>query len=184
MKNLFWILICSAFIFSGYVGEDTGTSDSHFEKFISAGPLTAEELGKYLPDSLDGYPVASEIGHFSRNIGAEKYIDVYRQYRKKEGDTEYIQITLSDYGNAPELYSSKAYLWDDEGAYESPLVLFTIIQIESENAREKESKTTNLKDIIMGVNNRFILMIEGNAENFDLFTKSLAPIVTELKSVK
>lgn len=126
-----------------------------------------EELMKYLPESVKGYEKEEPKGE-SVEMSGMSFSSANVRFTKGNDD---INVTLLDYNAAMSMYSMATAMWASgfkiDNSEETAQSVSIADNINGWETLQKKSKDASL---ILGVNDRFLVTIEGNNQkNTDLF---------------
>lgn len=126
-----------------------------------------EELMKYLPESVTGYEKEEPKGE-SVEMSGMSFSSANVRFTKGNDD---INVTLLDYNAAMSMYSMATAMWASgfkiDNSEETAQSVSIADNINGWETFQKKSKNGSL---VIGVNNRFLVTIEGNNQkNLDLF---------------
>lgn len=126
-----------------------------------------EELMKYLPESVTGYE-KEEPKDESVEMSGMSFSSANVRFTKGNDD---INVTLLDYNAAMSMYSMATAMWASgfkiDNSEETAQSVSIADNINGWETLQKKSKDASL---ILGVNDRFLVTIEGNNQkNTDLF---------------
>lgn len=126
-----------------------------------------EELMKYLPESVTGYKKEEPKGE-SVEMSGMSFSSANVRFTKGNDD---INVTLLDYNAAMSMYSMATAMWASgfkiDNSEETAQSVSFADNINGWETLQKKSKDASL---ILGVNDRFLVTIEGNNQkNTDLF---------------
>ena len=126
-----------------------------------------EELMKYLPESVTGYKKEEPKGE-SVEMSGMSFSSANVRFTKGNDD---INVTLLDYNAAMSMYSMATAMWASgfkiDNSEETAQSISIADNINGWETLQKKSKNASL---ILGVNDRFLVTIEGNNQkNTDLF---------------
>ncbi len=121
--------------------------------------LTLKQLGELAPEKIEGYKMQDQIKGRMLKIGTLSYSMIERTFvhGKKQ-----ITIMLFDYNNASVMYRQATQKWKNEEDIETDLVLEQAYEFEKQPGRMHYSKSANKSQIVMGIQNRFYLMLTGD----------------------
>jgi hypothetical protein len=120
--------------------------------------LTLAQLGELAPEKIEGYRMAEPKGRILK-IGTLSYSMIERIFvsGKKQ-----ISIMLFDYNNASVMYRQATQKWKNAEGVETDLVLDNAYELEQQAGWMHYDKANNKSQIMMGVQNRFYLMLTGD----------------------
>ncbi len=129
--------------------------------------MNYEELIKYLPQSVTGYTKEEPKGE-SVEMNGMSFSSAEVRFTKGNDD---IKVTLLDYNAAMAMYSMATAMWASGFKIDNSEETSQSISIdENVNGWETIKKKSKDASLIVGVNDRFLLTIEGgNQKNLDLF---------------
>ena len=130
-----------------------------------------EELMKFLPESIDGYEKEDPKGE-SVDMNGISFSSAEVRFKKGNDD---IKVTILDYNAAMSMYTMATAMWASGFKVDSSEELAQSVTIDDNvHGWETFKKKSHDASLVLGVNDRFLVTIEGdNQENLDLL-KSVA----------
>lgn len=152
--------------------EQAEKMEKQMEERKDAEALHYEELMKYLPDNIDGYEREEPKGE-SINMTGMSYSSA--QVRFSDDNHNHININILDYNAALSMYSMATAMWASGLKIDTSEEFAQSINI-NENITGWESfkKKSNKASVVLGVNNRFLITLEGDNQEGTDYLKEIA----------
>jgi hypothetical protein len=170
MKTFLTFVISGFFLFPADFALEAQTNKALFHK----------ELQKYLPTAVKGFLPDSEPNGNTISMGHYLFSTVEQNFVRNE---EYLKITIFDYSESSSLYEQSSLIWElgeveqDEFGYARP-AKFTNTSVAGWESFDKE---TQIAEIYIGINNRFVIVISAEGQKDTNFIKGISqPIVDQL----
>jgi len=121
------------------------------------------DLQKYLPQSLDGYTAETPNGA-SVNMMKMSYSSAEIRFKKDNGD--WVKVTIIDYNQAYNLYSSATAMWAMGMSVDSPDEKASGIKLDnSTGGWQVYKKKTKNATVTLGVGYRFWVQVDANNQD-------------------
>jgi hypothetical protein len=118
------------------------------------------DLQKYLPQALSGYTPEKPTGG-SVNMGQMSYSSANIRFKKDNGD--WVRVSIVDYNQAYNLYSTASMVWKMNISADSPQKKTNSVKLDnSEGGLENYNKQNKEAKITLGVGSRFWIDVEAS----------------------
>ncbi len=127
--------------------------------------LMPEVLAKLIPDKIEGFNLVEKINGRSIKIGTLSYSMMERSFGKSNRK---IRIMLFDYNNAPIMYTQSTGKWESQPEEETDDLIQRPFSVAHGQGWEYFNKVSNASQILMGIHDRFYLVINGEGVDLNL----------------
>lgn len=127
--------------------------------------LMPEALAKLIPEKIEGFSLAEKINGRSIKVGTLTYSMMERSFSKSKRK---IRIMLFDYNNAPIMYTQSTGKWESQPHEETDELIQRPFTVTNGQGWEYHNKVSNASQILMGIHDRFYLIINGEGVDLDL----------------
>lgn len=127
--------------------------------------LVPEVLANLLPDKIEGFNLVERINGRSVKIGTLTYSMMERSFSKSKRK---IRFMLFDYNNAPIMYTQSTGKWESQPQEETDDLIQRTFTVANGQGWEYHNKVSNTSQILMGIHDRFYLVINGEGVDLDL----------------
>lgn len=144
-------------------------------------PLSAQKIGKFMPAKIKGF-ATGEVHGQTVKIGTMSYTiceRVFTNHNKKE-----IKIMIFDYNQAPVMYNQGIQIAFHKEPVYSDSIISRALYVEQNTGWETEDLHSGTCQILLGINDRFILMINGTQVTLEDLAAVLRLIDTSLFPAK
>jgi len=154
--------------------------EDQMENRKDAKAMHYEELMKFLPESVDGYEKEEPKGE-SVDMNGMSFSSANVRFKKGNDD---IDVTILDYNAAMSMYTMATAMWATGFKVDTSEEIAQSVSIDDDiHGWETFKKKSKNASLVLGVNNRFLVTIEGdNQEDLDLL-KEIAESM-DLKELK
>ncbi|MCB0400584.1 MAG: hypothetical protein KDD41_00725 [Flavobacteriales bacterium] len=155
------------------MAENAEKMEKNMQEKKDAKAIHYDELIKYLPESIDGYKVESEPQGASMDMTGMSYSSAEVRFTNDENNR--ISIALLDYNAAYSMYSMATAMWASGLKIDTSEEFGQSISLGDQiGGWESIQKKSGDASIILGINDRFLLTIEGDNQKDTKFLKEIA----------
>ena len=133
--------------------------------------LAPDDMIKLIPKKVEGFNLVDQHKGRTIKIGTLTYSMVERSFIKNKRK---VTILLFDYNNAPIMYSQATGKWSNQPAVESDTVLQRSFSWIENRGWERYHKLNNSSQVLLGIKNRFYLIVSGEGVDLDALRTILA----------
>jgi hypothetical protein len=163
--------------------QSSDNEESSSSKPKAGTAMSYKELQKYLPNSVKGYILNGDMKGQSIDMQGMSYSSAEADYKKGEDN---LSIVLVDYHAAASVYQSLTMAWSMNISIDNDQEKASTTTVKGIKGYQRIDKQDNSSELILGVNERFLLTIKAtNQKNVDL-VRSVAESMdlSELKGIK
>ena len=138
--------------------------------------LSPEEISKLIPDKIKGYYQPVDAQSKLMRLGTIRYSLVEKKFKSNDGRQE-IRFLLFDYKEAPIMFNQATRKWSAYEPVESDSLILQSVVRENCTGWETHQVTRHTSQIMMGICERFFLLVDAR----DLPREALRDIMAQIR---